>query len=71
MEDFLVSLAQVVWTVHNICKVRGSNDSGHHKEKTFMEDVINKYEGYTIVDLKIATNNGDRIFLGLKVKENF
>jgi len=28
----LVSLAQLVWTMHKICKVRGSN-LGHHKKK--------------------------------------
>jgi hypothetical protein len=28
----LVSIAQLVWTMHNICKVRGSN-LGHHQKK--------------------------------------
>ena len=28
----LVSLAQLVWTMHNICKVQGSNPE-HHKKK--------------------------------------
>ena len=31
MINVLVSLAQLVWTMHNICKVRGSNP-GHHKK---------------------------------------
>jgi len=31
----LVSLTQLVWTMHNICKVRGSNP-GHHKKKTML-----------------------------------
>jgi len=30
----LVSLAQLVWTMHKICKVRGSN-SGHQKKKIY------------------------------------
>jgi len=38
----LVSLAQLVWTMHNICKVRGSNP-GHQKKKIieiFYEDIF-------------------------------
>ena len=31
-ETVLVSLTQLVRTMHNICKVRGSN-IGHHKKK--------------------------------------
>jgi len=30
--DVLVSLAQLVWTMHNICKVRGSNPDHHQKQ---------------------------------------
>jgi len=32
--EVLVSLAQLVRTMHNICKVRGSNP-GHHQKKTY------------------------------------
>ena len=31
-EKVLVSLAQLVWIMHNICKVCGSNPN-HHKKK--------------------------------------
>jgi len=30
----LVSIAQLVWTMHKICKVRDSNP-GHHQKKLF------------------------------------
>jgi len=28
-----VSLTQLVWTMHNICKVQGSNADNHKKKK--------------------------------------
>ena len=28
----LVSITQLVWTMHNICKVRGSNPDHHQKK---------------------------------------
>jgi hypothetical protein len=38
----LVSLAQLVWTVHNICKVRGSNPGHHQKKKSKVTPDTNK-----------------------------
>lgn len=36
----LVSLAQVVWTIHKICTVRGLNPSQKKKKKDFYFDFI-------------------------------
>jgi len=37
----IVSLAQLVGTMHNICKVRGSNPGHHQKKRCRVNDVPN------------------------------
>jgi len=39
-----MSLAQLVWTMHNICKVRGSNP-GHHQRQVNKIFPQNKKKG--------------------------
>jgi len=50
--NVLVSLVQLVRTMHNICKVRNSN-SGHHKKKINALNILKKI--FTINVLNILT----------------
>jgi len=52
-----VSLAQLVWTMHKICKVRGSNP-GHHQKK---KKVAKKYKKGVAVRIK----HNDKLVNGL------
>jgi len=38
----LVSLAQLVWTMHNVCKVQCSNPGHHYKIKNIYHYLINQ-----------------------------
>ena len=40
-QNVLVNIAQFIWTMHNICKVWGSN-LGHHK-KIKMKDILSYF----------------------------
>jgi hypothetical protein len=69
----LMSLAQLVWTMHNICKVRGSNPD-HHKKKIFKK-LKEQYSTWayikrTILDMSIILSLKNYLIFK-KLKEQY